>query len=61
MENINLVDLPLEILLKIAGKLINRWNLSLVNWKFYEICSILDENRLRIKLIDVSKFSMFDK
>lgn len=57
MENIhksvNLEDFPLEILINIVDRVTNRWNLSLVNWKFYELCCQIEANRFRIKLTDV--------
>jgi hypothetical protein len=46
--------LPNEILLKIFKLIHNRWSLSLVNWTFYEIVCKIEENRYRLKLIDVS-------
>lgn len=57
MRNINLEDLPLEILINIVDKIPNRWNLSQVNWKFYELCCDIEANRFRIELIDVSKLN----
>lgn len=56
MESINLEDLPIEILINIIKRVKNRWNLSLVNWNFYELCCQIEANRFRIKLIDVRKY-----
>lgn len=46
----------MEILINIVDRVTNRWNLSLVNWKFYELCCNIEANRFRIRLIDVRKF-----
>lgn len=46
--------LPEEILIHIIKFLPNRWNLSQVNCSFYELICKIEENKYRLKLIDVS-------
>lgn len=46
--------LPEEILIHVIKFLPNRWNLSLVNWSFYELICKVEANKYRLKLIDVS-------
>jgi len=50
----NLTVLPEEILIHIIKFLPNRWNLSLVNWSFYELVCKVEADKYRLKLIDVS-------
>lgn len=49
-----LVDFSVEILLHIFGFIPNKWNLSLVCWKFYEIVCNIEREQFCLKLIDVS-------
>lgn len=51
-------ELPVEILLHIFGFIPNKWNLSLVCWKFYEIVAETEKGKFCLKLIDVS-FEIF--
>lgn len=46
--------LPTEILIKIFQHVPNRWNLSLVNWTFYDLMCRIEAYKYRLKLIDVS-------
>lgn len=56
MEDLSLIEiLPEEILWKIIEMVPNRWNLSLVNRNFYEICCKIEAFHFKMKLIDVSK------
>lgn len=46
--------IPEEILIYILEHIPNRWNLSLVNWSFYDLVCKIETNQYRLRLIDVS-------
>lgn len=62
MEELSFIEmLPVEILIKIIEVVPNRWNLSMVNKNFYELCCEIDAFQFKMKLIDVSKFGQNDE